>query len=147
MAECARFAQDFGYDEININAGCPSERVRSRQFGVCLMEQPGLVARCVEAMRAAVGIPVTVKTRIGVDHRDSHAELAGFVRTVAAAGCEVFIIHARKAWLKGLSPRENRTLPPLRYDRVYRLKHDFPGLTIVLNGGVQDPGGGWRSPE
>lgn len=137
MAEGARIAEDWGYDEVNINLGCPSERVQSGRFGACLMAEPELVAECVTAMRAAVRIPVTVKTRIGIDERDSYQDLAGFVARVAAAGCQTFIIHARKAWLQGLSPKENREVPPLRYDRVQRLKGDFPGLEIILNGGVR----------
>jgi tRNA-dihydrouridine synthase A len=137
LAECARIAEDFGYDEVNLNVGCPSDRVQSGRFGACLMMEPGLVAECVAAMRAACSLPVTVKTRIGVDERDSYAELSAFVRTVAGAGCSVFIVHARKAWLKGLSPKENREIPPLRYDVAGRLKEDFPELVIVVNGGVQ----------
>lgn len=136
LARCARIAADFGYDEVNLNIGCPSDRVQSGRFGACLMAEPALVAECVAAMRAAVAIPVTVKTRIGIDQRDSEAELADFVAQVAAAGCEIFIIHARKAWLNGLSPKENREIPPLRYDVVRRIKQSFPALTIVLNGGL-----------
>lgn len=138
MAECARMAEEWGYDEVNINVGCPSDRVQNGCFGARLMAEPERVAACVAAMRAAVRIPVTVKTRIGVDDRDRYEHLAGFVETVASAGCEVFIVHARKAWLQGLSPRENREIPPLRYDTVARLKSDFPELTVVLNGGVRD---------
>lgn len=138
LAECARIATDFGYDEINLNCGCPSDRVSSGSFGACLMGTPGVVARAVEAMRAATHLPVTVKHRIGIDDLDSYAHLRGFVETVAAAGCETFIVHARKAWLSGLSPKENREIPPLRYDVVRQLKADFPGLTVVLNGGVTD---------
>ena len=137
LAACARIAADYGYDEVNLNVGCPSDRVQSGRFGACLMNEPALVADCVAAMDGASGLPVTVKTRIGVDARDSYEELAEFVGTVAAAGCRVFIIHARKAWLKGLSPKENREIPPLRYDVVERLKRDFPALTVVVNGGVQ----------
>ena len=137
LAACARIAGDYGYDEVNLNVGCPSDRVQSGRFGACLMQEPELVAECVTAMRAVSRVPVTVKTRIGVDDRDSYEHLTGFVSTVAAAGCSVFIIHARKAWLKGLSPKENREIPPLRYDVAARLKHDFPQLTIVVNGGVQ----------
>ncbi len=136
LARCARIAADFGYDEVNLNIGCPSDRVRSGQFGVCLMVEPNRVAEGVSAMRAAVDLPITVKTRIGVDDHDSYEELADFVSHVAAGGCEVFIIHARKAWLKGLNPKQNRQIPPLRYDRVYQLKQDFPMLTIVINGGL-----------
>ncbi len=136
LAECARIAEDFGYDEVNLNIGCPSDRVQSGRFGACLMAEPDLVAECVAAMRGAVAIPVTVKTRIGIDERDSYAELAHFVRTVSHGGCHTFIIHARKAWLKGLSPKENRDIPPLRYDVVQQLKVDYPQLEIVLNGGI-----------
>ncbi len=136
LARCARIAADFGYDEVNLNVGCPSDRVQSGRFGACLMAEPDLVADCVAAMRAAVTLPVTVKTRVGIDDRDSYAELVNFVDRVASGGCEVFIIHARKAWLSGLSPKENREIPPLRHDVVYRLKRDFPSLTIILNGGL-----------
>jgi tRNA-dihydrouridine synthase A len=136
MAACARLGEGAGYDEININVGCPSDRVQSGRFGACLMAEPQRVADCVAAMRAVVDIPVTVKTRIGIDDRDRYEELADFVGTVAEAGCGSFIVHARKAWLSGLSPRENREVPPLHYDRVYRLKHDFPALEIVVNGGI-----------
>jgi tRNA-dihydrouridine synthase A len=126
----------FGYDEINLNAGCPSDRVQEGRFGACLMREPELVAASVERMRKAVDIPVTVKCRIGVDDQDSEADLDRFVASVAEAGCTVFIIHARKAWLKGLSPKENREVPPLDYGRVFRLKRKHPHLIIVLNGGV-----------
>ena len=136
LARCARIATDWGYDEINLNVGCPSDRVQSGRFGACLMAEPDLVAACVAAMRAATDLPVTVKTRIGIDERDSYQELADFVRRVAAGGCTVFIVHARKAWLSGLSPKENREIPPLRHEVVHRLKRDFPELTIVLNGGL-----------
>lgn len=136
MAECARIAQDVGYSEVNLNIGCPSERVQSGNFGVCLMGQPDLVARCVDAMRRAADIPVTVKHRIGFDDQDSYENMAEFVRTVHAAGCDRFTVHARKAWLKGLSPKENRNIPPLRYEDVYRLKRKFPGLFIEINGGI-----------
>jgi tRNA-dihydrouridine synthase A len=136
LAESARIAEAFGYDEINLNVGCPSDRVQRGRFGACLMAEPALVADCVAAMRRAVQVPVTVKSRIGVDERDSYEDLVQFVATVAAAGCGTFIIHARKAWLKGLSPKENREVPPLRYDVAARLKLDFPGLAIVLNGGI-----------
>ena len=136
LARCARIATDWGYDEINLNVGCPSDRVQSGRFGACLMAEPDLVAACVAAMRAATDLPVTVKTRIGIDERDSYQELADFVRRVAAGGCTVFIVHARKAWLSGLSPKENREIPPLRYEVVHQLKRDFPELTIVLNGGL-----------
>ncbi len=138
LAACARLAQQRGYDEINLNCGCPSDRVQSGRFGACLMLDPGLVASCVAAMVDAVAIPVTVKCRIGVDDQDGYDALAGFVATVAAAGCDTFVIHARKAWLKGLSPKENREIPPLDYPTVYRLKAGFPHLKIVLNGGIRD---------
>jgi len=136
LAACAKMAEDFGYDEVNLNVGCPSDRVQNGSFGACLMAEPGLVAECVAAMRKAVSIPVTVKSRIGIDDRDSYEELTGFIGTVAEAGCDTFIVHARKAWLKGLSPKQNREVPPLRYDVVYQLKQDFPALRIVLNGGI-----------
>jgi tRNA-dihydrouridine synthase A len=136
LATCARMAEEFGYDEVNLNVGCPSDRVQNGRFGACLMAEPQLVGDCVAAMQAVVKIPVTVKTRIGIDERDSYEELTNFVKTVADAGCETFIIHARKAWLKGLSPKENREVPPLRYDVVFDLKNDFPQLEIILNGGV-----------
>lgn len=137
LAECARIAADFGYDEVNLNAGCPSDRVQSGRFGACLMAEPALVADCVAAMIASCRLPVSVKTRIGIDDLDSYEHLAEFVSTVASAGCSLFIIHARKAWLKGLSPKENREIPPLRYDVAERLKRDFTGLTVIVNGGVQ----------
>ena len=136
LAQAARIAAEFGYDEVNLNVGCPSDRVRSGRFGACLMAEPALVADCVAAMRAAVDLPITVKTRIGIDDRDSYDELAKFVGRVAEGGCRIFIVHARKAWLTGLSPRENREIPPLRHDIVHRLKRDFPALIIVLNGGL-----------
>lgn len=136
LSRCARLAESWGYDEVNLNVGCPSDRVRRGLFGACLMAKPELVADCVAAMRASVGIPVTVKTRIGIDDRDSYDALLHFVRINAEAGCGHFIIHARKAWLTGLSPKENRTIPPLKYDTVYRLKADFPQLRFTLNGGV-----------
>jgi len=141
LAQAARIAAEFGYDEINLNVGCPSDRVQSGAFGACLMREPALVADCVAAMRAAVAgfdksVPVTVKCRIGVDEQDEYAALQHFVETVRTAGCTVFIVHARKAWLKGLSPKENREVPPLNYERVYQLKSEFPELTIVINGGI-----------
>ncbi|MGF1546128.1 MAG: tRNA dihydrouridine(20/20a) synthase DusA [Thiotrichales bacterium] len=136
MAACARIAADWGYDEVNINVGCPSDRVHSGRFGACLMATPETVADCVAAMRAATRLPITVKHRIGIDDQDSDADLERFVRVVAAAGCDTFVVHARKAWLKGLSPKENREVPPLDYGRVYRLKIEHPELTIVLNGGI-----------
>ncbi len=137
MAACTRIAEDWGYDEVNINVGCPSDRVKSGLFGACLMAQPARVAECVASMAAQVRIPVTVKTRIGIDDRDSYDALTHFVETVAEAGCQTFIIHARKAWLQGLSPKENREIPPLRYDRVHRLKADFPHLQMIINGGFK----------
>ena len=137
MAEAARIAADLGYDEVNINVGCPSNRVQQGNFGVCLMGQPERVARCVEAMRTAVDIPVTVKHRIGFDDRDSYEEMHDFVTTVARAGCKRFTVHARKAWLDGLSPKENRNVPPLRYEDVYRLKEELPNLFVEINGGVE----------
>jgi tRNA-dihydrouridine synthase A len=137
LARCARWAQDWGYDEVNLNCGCPSDRVQSGMFGACLMAKPELVAECVKAMVDACGIPVTVKHRIGIDHMESYEEMLGFIEPVAEAGCSVFIVHARKAWLQGLSPKENREIPPLHYDWVYQLKKDLPQLTIVLNGGIQ----------
>jgi len=136
LARCARFAEDAGYDEVNLNCGCPSDRVQNGAFGACLMARPGRVADCVRAMREACAIPVTVKHRIGIDDMESYGEFRDFVGTVAGGGCEVFIVHARKAWLKGLSPKENREVPPLNYPWVYRLKAEFPALTIVLNGGL-----------
>jgi tRNA-dihydrouridine synthase A len=136
LAECARIGADYGYDEVNLNVGCPSERVQEGRFGACLMAEPDLVARCVEAMRGACARPVTVKTRIGIDRSDESEILWRFVRTVANAGCDTFVIHARKAWLDGLSPKENREVPPLRYEVVHALKRDFPHLAIVLNGGL-----------
>jgi tRNA-dihydrouridine synthase A len=137
LAECARIAADAGYDEVNLNVGCPSGRVQKGRFGACLMAEPDLVAECVGAMVRAAGIPVTVKTRIGIDERDSFDYLAGFAARVRDAGCGTLIVHARKAWLSGLSPKQNREVPPLRYDMVYRLKDAFPDLRVVLNGGVQ----------
>ena len=136
LAQAARIGEDLGYDEINLNVGCPSERVQSGSFGACLMREPALVADCVAAMRAAVRVPVTVKHRLGVDDQDEHADLDRFVDAVAAAGCTTFVVHARKAWLKGLSPKENREIPPLIHDRVHALKRARPELTIVLNGGI-----------
>jgi tRNA-dihydrouridine synthase A len=137
LAQCARWAQEWGYDEINLNCGCPSDRVQSGMFGACLMAKPDLVADCVKAMRDSCDIPVTVKHRIGIDHMESYEQLLAFVDPVAAAGCSVFIVHARKAWLQGLSPKENREIPPLNYPWVYQLKKDYPALTIVINGGIQ----------
>jgi len=136
LATCAKLGQQWGYDEIDLNCGCPSERVQRGAFGACLMAEPALVADCVKAMRDAVSIPVTVKHRIGIDKTESYEFVRDFVGALSAAGCEVFIVHARNAWLKGLSPKENREVPPLRYETVHRLKRDFPALTIVLNGGL-----------
>ncbi|MBA6411935.1 tRNA dihydrouridine(20/20a) synthase DusA [Parahaliea sp. F7430] len=138
LARCARWAEEWGYDEVNLNCGCPSDRVQSGMFGACLMARPALVADCVRAMREACGIAVTVKHRIGIDDMESYQQLVDFVKPVAEAGCEVFIVHARKAWLQGLSPKENREVPPLNYPWVYQLKRDFPELCIVVNGGIQD---------
>lgn len=137
LAKCARMGEEAGYDEINLNVGCPSPRVSSGRFGACLMLEPALVAACVAAMRQAVRVPVTVKCRIGVDDVDSYAALTNFIRLIAAAGCNTFIIHARKAWLSGLSPKENREIPPLRYDVVHQIKRDFPDKTIIINGGLK----------
>jgi tRNA-dihydrouridine synthase A len=136
LAEAAAIAADYGYDEINLNVGCPSERVQEGRFGACLMAEPRLVARAIAAIAAQVSLPVTVKCRIGIDDQDSEANLQHFVATVADASCRTFIVHARKAWLKGLSPKENRSLPPLDYDRVYRLKRAHPELAIIINGGI-----------
>jgi len=141
LAAAARLAAAAGYDEVNLNAGCPSERVSEGAFGACLMKSPGIVADCVSAMRAVTTLPVTVKTRIGVDDRDDYGFLRDFVGTVAAAGCGMFVIHARKAFLAGLSPKENRTVPPLRHAVVYRLRRDFPGLEIIINGGIESGAG------
>ncbi|MEP7328101.1 MAG: tRNA dihydrouridine(20/20a) synthase DusA, partial [Betaproteobacteria bacterium] len=138
LAHAARLGERWGYDEINLNCGCPSERVQSGSFGACLMAEPSLVAECVKAMHDAVVLPITVKHRIGLDASEDYGFVRDFVGTVAAAGCEVFIVHARNAVLKGLSPKENREVPRLRYDVVHRLKREFPGLTIVLNGGLTD---------
>jgi len=136
LALCAKIGEDYGYDEINLNIGCPSDRVQNGRFGACLMAEPALVAECVAAMRQAARVPVTVKSRIGIDDKDSYQELAHFIGTVASAGCETFVVHARKAWLSGLSPKQNRDIPPLRYDVVLQLKRDFPRLNIIINGGI-----------
>jgi tRNA-dihydrouridine synthase A len=136
LAHCAKLGEKWGYDEINLNIGCPSERVQRGAFGACLMAEPELVADCVRAIRAAVKIPVTVKHRLGLDRMEDYAFVRSFVETVSKAGCTTFIAHARNAVLKGLSPKDNREIPPLRYDYVYRLKQDFPSLTIVINGGI-----------
>jgi tRNA-dihydrouridine synthase A len=140
LAGAARIGEGFGYGEINLNCGCPSDRVQSGRFGACLMAEPELVARCFAAMQDAVSIPVTVKCRIGIDEQDEHEGLDRFVATVSSAGCRTFIVHARKAWLQGLSPKQNREVPPLNHRRVYRLKQDRPDLEIILNGGVQSIG-------
>ncbi|EKO3962920.1 tRNA dihydrouridine(20/20a) synthase DusA [Vibrio fluvialis] len=138
LARCAKLAQERGYDEINLNVGCPSDRVQNGRFGACLMAEPDLVAQCVAAMKEVVDIPVTVKTRIGIDDQDSYEFLTNFVTLVSEkGGCEQFTIHARKAWLSGLSPKENREIPPLDYPRAYQLKQDFPHLTVAVNGGVK----------
>ena len=136
LAHCARLGEQYGYDEINLNCGCPSERVQHGAFGACLMAEPQRVADCIKAMRDAVSIPVTVKHRLGIDSIEAYGFVRIFVATLADAGCETFFVHARNAVLKGLSPKDNREVPPLKYDYVYRLKRDFPALRIVLNGGV-----------
>jgi tRNA-dihydrouridine synthase A len=136
LAHCARLGQQWGYNEINLNCGCPSERVQRGAFGACLMNEPRLVADCVKAMVDVVSIPVTVKHRIGIDQVESYAFVRDFIGEVSQSGCGVFIVHARNAWLKGLSPKDNREIPPLRYEWVYQLKHDFPELIFVINGGV-----------
>jgi len=137
LAQAARIAADFGYDEVNLNVGCPSDRVQSGRFGACLMREPQLVAECVAAMRAAVSIPVTVKCRIGVDDQDPEESLRVLIDACAQAGVSVFAVHARKAWLEGLSPKENRDVPPLDYELVYRVKRERPALTILVNGGIE----------
>lgn len=137
MARCAVLAQERGYDEVNINVGCPSDRVQNGRFGACLMAEPETVAACIQAMQKEVDIPVTVKSRIGIDDMDEYKDLTDFIQIVADAGCDIFTVHARKAWLKGLSPKENRDIPPLMYDRVYALKEEFPQLNLSINGGVK----------
>ena len=136
LAQAARIGEDIGYDEINLNVGCPSDRVQSGRFGACLMKEPDLVATCVEAMARAVSVPVTVKCRIGVDDQDPETALPALIRLSREAGCDTFIIHARKAWLEGLSPKQNRDVPPLDYELVYAIKRAFPDLTICINGGI-----------
>jgi len=136
LATCAKIGEDFGYDEINLNVGCPSDRVQDGRFGACLMAEPKLVAACVDAMKRAVNIPVTVKCRIGIDKQDPEVALDALARDVVAAGADALAVHARKAWLDGLSPKENRDIPPLDYDRVYRLKAALPDLPIIINGGI-----------
>ena len=137
LARCARWAEQWRYDEVNLNCGCPSDRVQSGMFGACLMAQPQLVAECVKAMCDATALPVTVKHRIGIDDMESYQQMLDFVAPVAEAGCKVFIVHARKAWLQGLSPKQNREIPPLNYPWVYQLKQDLPDLEIIINGGIQ----------
>lgn len=137
LAMAAKIAADYGYCELNLNVGCPSDRVQSGRFGACLMKTPQRVAECVSAMQSAVTLPITVKSRIGVDQQDSYDALCHFTETISQGGCQTLIVHARKAWLKGLSPRENRDIPPLRYPVVYQLKRDFPELEIIINGGIK----------
>ncbi len=137
LARSAAIGAEYGYDEINLNCGCPSDRVQEGRFGACLMAEPQRVAAAVTAMRAACTVPVTVKCRIGIDDSEDYVFLRAFIETVAAAGCEVFVVHARKAWLSGLSPKENREIPPLRYEQVYQLKQEFPQLGIAINGGIR----------
>ncbi len=138
LARCAALAEEWGYDEVNLNCGCPSDRVQNGFFGACLMARPQLVADCVKAMIAACDLPITVKHRIGIDEMESYSELVRFIEPIANSGCATFIVHARKAWLQGLSPKQNREIPPLHYDMVYQLKQDFPELEIIINGGITD---------
>jgi len=138
LSECSKIGEDFGYDMINLNCGCPSDRVQKGKFGACLMAEPNLVADCISAMKNAVKIPVTVKCRIGIDDSEDYVFLENFVKTLNTAGCDTFIIHARKAWLKGLSPKENREIPPLRYDIAAKIKENFPNCSIILNGGLTE---------
>lgn len=138
LARCSKIAEQWGYDEVNLNCGCPSDRVQSGMFGACLMAQPKLVADCIKAMQDNCSIPVTVKHRIGIDAMESYDELVEFIQPIMATGCNTFIVHARKAWLKGLSPKQNREVPPLNYPMVYQLKTDFPELEIIINGGITD---------
>jgi len=138
LAECAMMAEDAGFDEVNLNVGCPSDRVKSGHFGACLMAEPDLVADCVTAMKAKVSIPVTVKCRIGIDEMEGYQPLLRFVEKVQQGGCDAFIVHARKAWLQGVSPKQNREIPPLMYEYVHRLKQEKPSLTIIINGGIKD---------
>jgi tRNA-dihydrouridine synthase A len=140
LGHCAKIAEDLGYDEVNLNIGCPSDRVKSGRFGACLMAEPELVARCIEEMKQQVNIPITVKTRIGIEEHSSQSELESLINHVSHAGCDAFIIHARKAWLSGLSPKENRDIPPLQYEVVHQLKKDFPELEIIINGGFASVG-------
>jgi tRNA-dihydrouridine synthase A len=137
LAECARIGEDYGYDEINLNVGCPSDRVQSGRIGACLMAEPDLVSECLSAMKKVTNLPVTVKHRIGIDDQDSYEFIRHFVEVVSQSGCDSFIVHARKAILSGLSPKQNREIPPLIYDRVYQLKNDFPELEIIINGGIR----------
>lgn len=139
LARCAKIAEDFGFDEVNLNVGCPSSRVQQGKIGACLMKEPNLVAECISEMRNTALIPVTVKCRLGVDEYDSYEYLAKFIEVVSEAPCQVFILHARKALLKGLNPKQNREVPPLQYDWVYQIKKDFPHLEIILNGGIKTP--------
>ncbi|OOZ80060.1 tRNA dihydrouridine(20/20a) synthase DusA [Solemya velum gill symbiont] len=138
LATASKLVESRGYDEINLNVGCPSDRVQNGAFGACLMAEPQLVADCIRAMQETVSIPVTIKHRIGIDEQDSYEELVNFIGTVANSGCNTFIIHARKAWLKGLSPKQNREIPPLSYESVYRIKQEFPALEIIINGGTMN---------
>ena len=138
LSEAATISESYGYDEINLNIGCPSNKVQSGNFGAILMNKPNLVAKCVKAIKNKVNIPVSVKCRIGVDDMDEEKDLNTFIKKVSDSGCKIFIVHARKAWLKGLSPRENRNIPPLNYERVYKLKDDFPHLEIIINGGLEN---------
>ncbi len=138
LAEACKIAQDYGYDEVNLNVGCPSDRVQAGRFGACLMKEPQVVAECIASMQQAVEIPITVKCRLGVDEHEAYDYFLAFIDTVAETGCKEFIVHARKAWLNGLSPKENREIPPLRYDWVYRLKSERPHLRIVINGGLRE---------
>lgn len=137
LAVCAKIIEDYGYDEINLNVGCPSANVTEGHFGACLMKNPNLVAECMITMQQNVKIPITIKTRIGVDEFDSYEYLKNFIQLIAATGCKIFVIHARKAWLQGLSPKENREIPPLHYEVVYQLKKDFPNLIFIINGGIK----------
>jgi len=136
LAECAQIAERYQYDEVNLNVGCPSDRVKSGQFGASLMNNPQLVSECMTAMQTKVSIPITIKTRIGIDHNDDYAQLQRLVEILIASGTKIFIVHARKAWLDGLSPKDNRTIPPLRYEYVYQLKKDFPEFEFIINGGI-----------
>lgn len=138
LAEASRIGEDYGYDEINLNVGCPSDRVQSGRFGACLMAEPQLVSECITAMQSSVSVPVTVKCRVGIDRQDSYELFRQFIETVAASGCQRFYVHARKAWLDGLSPKQNRDVPPLRYEFVYKLKREFPELEIAINGGITE---------